>query len=120
MPPRAKTTPKGKGKGVAKPRASTGGAVSGKRIPRASDVQRSYSHARAAAFCSANHLLTTTARAAGDPVPQGKKRRYRPGTVALREIRKYQSSTELLMRKLPFARLVCSWSALCARCGVLA
>ena len=32
--------------------------------------------------------------------------RYRPGTVALREIRKYQKSTELLMRKLPFQRLV--------------
>ena len=35
-----------------------------------------------------------------------KKRRYRPGTVALKEIRKYQRSTELLIRKLPFARLV--------------
>ena len=33
-------------------------------------------------------------------------RRYRPGTVALREIRKYQKSTELLIRKLPFQRLV--------------
>ena len=31
--------------------------------------------------------------------------RYRPGTVALREIRRYQRSTELLIRKLPFARL---------------
>ena len=29
-----------------------------------------------------------------------------PGTVALREIRKYQKSTELLIRKLPFQRLV--------------
>jgi histone H3 len=32
--------------------------------------------------------------------------RYRPGTVALREIRRYQKSTALLLRKLPFARLV--------------
>ena len=32
--------------------------------------------------------------------------RYRPGTVALREIRRYQKSTELLIRKAPFARLV--------------
>ena len=31
---------------------------------------------------------------------------HRPGTVALREIRKYQKSTELLIRKLPFQRLV--------------
>ncbi|KAF7300231.1 Histone-fold-containing protein [Mycena kentingensis (nom. inval.)] len=37
---------------------------------------------------------------------QPKKKRFRPGTVALREIRKYQKSTDLLLRKLPFARLV--------------
>jgi hypothetical protein len=36
----------------------------------------------------------------------GKTRRYRPGTVALREIRHYQKTTDLLIRKLPFARLV--------------
>ena len=35
-----------------------------------------------------------------------KPRRYRSGTVALREIRRYQKSTELLIRKLPFQRLV--------------
>ena len=35
-----------------------------------------------------------------------KKRRYRPGTVALREIRKYQKSTDLLVPKLPFQRFV--------------
>ncbi|XP_075395358.1 histone H3.3 type 2-like [Tenrec ecaudatus] len=35
-----------------------------------------------------------------------KPRRYRPGTVALREIRSFQKSTELLIRKLPFQRLV--------------
>ena len=34
------------------------------------------------------------------------RKRYRPGTVALREIRKYQKSTDLLIRKLPFARVV--------------
>ncbi|KIM68793.1 hypothetical protein SCLCIDRAFT_105166, partial [Scleroderma citrinum Foug A] len=37
---------------------------------------------------------------------QRKKRRYRPGTLALREIRKYQRSTDLLLRRLPFARVV--------------
>ena len=35
-----------------------------------------------------------------------KAHRFRPGTVALREIRRYQKSTELLIRKLPFQRLV--------------
>ena len=35
-----------------------------------------------------------------------KPHRFRPGTVALREIRRYQKSTELLIRKLPFQRLI--------------
>ncbi len=35
-----------------------------------------------------------------------KPHRYRPGTVALREIRRYQKSTDLLLRKMPFQRLV--------------
>lgn len=37
---------------------------------------------------------------------EGKKRRFRPGKVALQEIRKYQKSTELLIRKAPFQRTV--------------
>ena len=42
------------------------------------------------------------------PVTGGIKKphRYRPGTVAIREIRKYQKSTDMLIRKLPFQRLV--------------
>ncbi|KAF2153666.1 histone-fold-containing protein [Myriangium duriaei CBS 260.36] len=43
------------------------------------------------------------------PPPSGgvkKPHRYKPGTVALREIRRYQKSTEHLIRKLPFQRLV--------------
>jgi histone H3 len=35
-----------------------------------------------------------------------KPHRYRPSTVALREIRKYQKSTDLLIRKAPFQRLI--------------
>ena len=35
-----------------------------------------------------------------------KKRRHRPGKGALREIRKFQERTDLLIRKLPFGRLV--------------
>ena len=35
-----------------------------------------------------------------------KPRRYRPGTVALREIFRHQRSTELLIKKIPFQRLV--------------
>lgn len=39
-------------------------------------------------------------------VSMRKKRRYKPGTVALREIRRYQNSVDLLIPKLPFQRLV--------------
>ena len=35
-----------------------------------------------------------------------KPHRFRPGVVALREIRKYQKSSDLLIKKLPFQRLV--------------
>ncbi|KAJ8299906.1 hypothetical protein KUTeg_021425 [Tegillarca granosa] len=34
------------------------------------------------------------------------RRRHRPGVTALREIRKFQKTTNLLLRKLPFARVV--------------
>ena len=39
-------------------------------------------------------------------VAANKPHRNRPGTVALREIRRYQRSTDLLLRRLPFQRLV--------------
>nr|XP_054327025.1 histone H3.3A-like [Pongo pygmaeus] len=52
--------------------------------------------------------LATKATCKSAPSTGGVKKphRYRPGTVALREIRHYQKSTELLIRKLPFQRLV--------------
>ena len=54
------------------------------------------------------------AKKGGQKAPQGgvkKHYRYRPGTVALKQIRQYQKSTELLIRKLPFQRLV--WEIAC-------
>ncbi|KAJ6439972.1 histone H3-like centromeric protein A [Purpureocillium lavendulum] len=65
-----------------KARRSSGAAAAAARRSRPGDVQ------------------------AGDPIPVRQKRRYRPGTVALREIRQYQSGTKLLLLKLPFMRLV--------------
>jgi histone H3 len=52
--------------------------------------------------------LATKAARKSAPASGGVKRphRYRPGTVALREIRRYQRTTDLLIRKLPFQRLV--------------
>ena len=51
-------------------------------------------------------LATKAARKSAPASGYTKKHRYRPGTVALREIRKHQKSQDLLIRKLPFQRLV--------------
>ena len=52
--------------------------------------------------------LATKAARKSAPAAGGVKKphRYRPGTVALREIRRYQKTTDLLIRKSPFVRLV--------------
>eukprot|EP00804_Cyclotella_cryptica_P004735 CCRYP_016233-RB/>CCRYP_016233-RB protein AED:0.02 eAED:0.02 QI:0/-1/0/1/-1/0/1/0/148 len=53
------------------------------------------------------YQLATKAAQRMAPASGGVKKphRYRPGTVALREIRRYQKSTDLLIRKVPFQRL---------------
>ncbi len=53
------------------------------------------------------HLATKAAQEKAQRMGGVKKpHRYRSGTVALREIHKYQKSTKLLIRKAPFQRLV--------------
>jgi histone H3 len=53
------------------------------------------------------HLVTKAARNLGRSFGGVKKpHHWRPGTVALREIRKYQKNKDLLMRRAPFQRLV--------------
>lgn len=52
------------------------------------------------------HLLPLKAKPENLLEKIKKNRRFRPGTVALREIRSYQKSGELLLLKMPFQRLV--------------
>jgi histone H3 len=53
------------------------------------------------------HLATKAARAATQKaIAMRKHHRWRPGTVALREIQKFQKNTDLFIRKAPFQRLV--------------
>ena len=95
---------------------------------RASDLESTYcdqpSSSRQASPCNMARTKQTARKSTGGKAPRKqlatkaarksapatggvkKPHRYRPGTVALREIRKYQKSTELLIRKLPFQRLV--------------
>lgn len=58
----------------------------------------------AAATKAVKSIIAAKSRAGAGGVK--KPHHFRPGTVALREIRKYQKSSELLLRKLPFQRLV--------------
>lgn len=50
--------------------------------------------------------VTPTVGKKSVPSAAARRRRFRPGTQALRQIRKYQASTQLLIPKLPFQRLV--------------
>jgi histone H3 len=53
------------------------------------------------------HLATKAAQAAAQKtISERKPRRWRQGTVALREIQKFQKITDLLIRKAPVQRLV--------------
>jgi histone H3-like centromeric protein A len=76
-------------KGVAK-KTGTPRRSSGARGMRPTGIERAW------------HGMLTEAQLAAP----AKKRRYKPGTLALKEIRRYQKSTELLLMKAPFQRLV--------------
>jgi histone H3 len=83
------------------PRGVGGGSTGGD----SSVVGRS----RRAGVSSAAEGSGNVRRRPNEAVPgqgQRKKRRMRPGERALKEIRQYQLSTDLLLRRLPFARLV--------------
>jgi len=97
------------------------------RTPASPDKRKGRAPAKKSAASAARNPANQTARKSTGavaqksperPVGSGKgrkssgslkkrmKNRYRPGTKALIEIRRYQKETKLLMRRLPFARLV--------------
>ncbi|TEY54961.1 hypothetical protein BOTCAL_0234g00160 [Botryotinia calthae] len=65
-------------------------------------------HSKRGAIRAALSGVKTRSQAKKSRVHNAKKRkwRFKPGTVALREIRQYQMTTELCIPKLPFRRLV--------------
>lgn len=68
----------------------------GGKAPRKSHAAASKSKSKSARKTSSIERTTSMKR----------PHRYKPGIRAMREIRKYQRSTDLLIRKLPFQRLV--------------
>jgi histone H3-like centromeric protein A len=90
-------------------RTSTGSAAGGRR----SGVRRKppIAHIRLEerrGYWIGDSGLTSIAVGMPGPAPTTGKRRYKPGMLALKEIRKYQKGTELLILKAPFNRLVCA------------
>ena len=76
-------------------------------MARTKQTARKNTGAKAPRKQLANKAARKTAHTVSQPGAGGaagikRVHRFRPGTVALREIRKFQKSTELLIRKLPF------------------
>ena len=95
------------------PKPSTSGSSQSRRKPSARSVREAQEELkRVLAKKREEERKKAAAKAAkksGQKAPKGgvkKRYRYRPGTVALKQIRRYQKTTELLIRKLPFQRLV--------------
>ena len=77
-------------------------------MARTKKTARKQSQRDAAAAIAARAKKMNRGRKKSQAATTGKenKRKYRPGTVALREIRRYQKSTDLLLRKAPFMRYI--------------
>ena len=95
------------------PKPSTSGSSQSRRKPSARSVREAQEELkRVLAKKREEERKKAAAKAAKkgeQKAPKGgvkKRYRYRPGTVALKQIRRYQKTTELLIRKLPFQRLV--------------
>jgi len=90
--------------------AATGSSGSPGSVRRKRRKSTTPTRRRSSTRSSPQGGTTTATTAAGTAAPR-KKRRYRPGVRALQEIRKYQRTCDLLVPKLPFARLVKELSA---------
>lgn len=75
-------------------------------MARVKTVPRKQTGYKTLKVASMHAMAQKAARVSSSMGAVKRPRRYRPGTVALREIRHYQKSSELLIRKLPFQRLV--------------
>ena len=95
------------------PKPSTSGSSQSRRKPSTRSVREAQAELkRMLAKKREEERKKAAAKAAKkgeQKAPKGgvkKRYRYRPGTVALKQIRRYQKTTELLIRKLPFQHLV--------------
>ncbi len=76
-----------------------------KQSPRSASAKAHHKQLKMNTYAKSSSSSAATAATAATAAADG-RRRTRPGNLALREIRRYQKSTDLLIRKLPFQRLV--------------
>ena len=110
----AKASPQIAKKSQPTARKSTGGRAPlqgkslnnmGKKLPR-KDVRPATSTPLAGTPRKGKQVGGEKGKSPGGGLGTPGKRRYRPGTRALMEIRRYQKSTNLLIPKLPFSRVI--------------
>ena len=72
-------------------------------MPKTKAAAKAKESTKMTAKVSGKNAIKKTAPAAGGMKATGeKKRRYKPGTVTLREIKKYQKSADMLLPRAPF------------------
>ena len=76
-----------------------------KKSPKGGKMEKAAKGAKKAAAVKQKKAVSKTKSKPKEP-KERKKPRFRPGTVALREIKRYQKSTVNMMRRAPFQRLV--------------
>ena len=104
LPPGPRRTTRGGSKPALNPGQRTGSL---KAIQE--ELRKTLARKKAAEHAAQAAKAAKVAKKSGMKAPKGgvkKLHRFRPGTVALKEIRRYQKSTELLIQKLPFQQLV--------------
>ena len=77
-------------------------------MPKSKAAAKAKEATKMPAKVKGSKAIKKTAPAAGGMKEKAEKkaRRYKPGTVTLREIKKYQKSTDMLLPRAPFQRLV--------------
>ena len=76
------------------------------KMARTKQTTRKGMNGAASRMTKASKNIATKAPHKPPPQQPKEKGRFRPGTVALREIHQYQKSTELLIRKAPFQQII--------------
>lgn len=75
-------------------------------MPKSKAAAKAKASSKMPAKVGGKNMVKKTAPAKGGMKETDKKRRYKAGTVTLREIKKYQKSISLLLPRASFQRLV--------------